>query len=143
MLTNPLINLFISVLYLLILVKMRPLRRSSRTKVFAVKFSPHTTPSKIKRSTSLSTFTIPFKQKERSLATKKELESAEVVKEKEDKEDEISQAKDQSFKQKEANHGRISVAIKNIAPASTSIIQLSESFRVAGLNWWGYFIRSL
>nr|CAD2183895.1 unnamed protein product [Meloidogyne enterolobii] len=114
---------------------MRPLRRSSRTKVFAVKFSPHTTPSKIKRSTSLSTFTIPFKQKERSLATKKELESAEVVKEKEDKEDEISQAKDQSFKQKEANHGRISVAIKNIAPASTSIIQLSESFRVAGLNW--------
>uniref|UniRef100_A0A915LKB8 pyrroline-5-carboxylate reductase n=1 Tax=Meloidogyne javanica TaxID=6303 RepID=A0A915LKB8_MELJA len=125
------------ILYILILVKMRPLRRSSRTKIFAVKFSPHTTPSKIKRSTSLNTFTIPFKQKERSLAIKKELERAEVVKDKRNEENETSQTKSQSqsFKQKESNHGRISVAIKNIAPASTSIIQLSESFRVAGLNW--------
>lgn len=82
---------------------MRPLRRSSRTKIFAVKFSPHTTPSKIKRSASLNTFTIPFKQKERSLAIKKELERAEVVKDKRNEENETSQAKDQSqsFKQKE------------------------------------------
>jgi len=80
---------------------MRPLRRSSRTKIFAVKFSPHTTPSKIKRSTSLNTFTIPFKQKERRLAIKKELEGAEVGKKKRNEENETSQTKDQSFKQKE------------------------------------------
>uniref|UniRef100_A0A1I8BL80 MATH domain-containing protein n=1 Tax=Meloidogyne hapla TaxID=6305 RepID=A0A1I8BL80_MELHA len=106
---------------------MRQLRRSSRTKTFAIKFSPHTSPTKVKRSISLNskaitTFTIPLKQK---------------VKKEKIEENDTLQAKDQpeSIEQKEANHGRISVAIRNLAPSSTSIIQLSEAFRVAGLNW--------